>query len=312
MLGAMTCAQKAPDANALEAVFHLIQHSMEPRAKKILLVTANDPLRQETCNFIGGADIEIMKASSNREALQVLGVEYLDGIIVDWVLSEVGGVEFIEKAQEQLSPQVPPIIVFGTRKLTNVQASGLHRLSRNSAVRYAPSLERLLDESVLLLHRTEDALNDRQRQIIANICQNDPMLAGLKVLVVDDDIRNIFALASVLEQHNVRVLHAENGRSGIYMLQTNPDVDLVLMDIMMPEMDGYQTTRAIRRDSRFSTLPIIALTAKAMKGDREKCLQAGATDYVTKPVDLDRLFSVMRVCISRSLSQAHAGRNWGE
>jgi CheY-like chemotaxis protein len=195
------------------------------------------------------------------------------------------------------------VIVFGTRKLSQEQAANLHRLSRTSAVRYAPSLERLLDETVLLLHRAQASLSDSQKQALADVWQTDPMLAGRKVLVIDDDIRNIFALTSVLEQRDLTVLHAENGRRGIEILQSEMNIDIVLTDIMMPEMDGYETTRAIRRIPQFATLPIIALTAKAMKGDREKCLQAGVSDYVTKPVDLDHLFSVMRVWLARLLEQ---------
>ena len=142
-------------------------------------------------------------------------------------------------------------------------------------------------------------MSEAQREILANIRRTDETLSGKKVLVVDDDLRNIFALTSVLEQHGLHVVHAENGRDGIEILRTTPHIDAVLMDIMMPEMDGYETTQAIRRLPEFHSLPIIALTAKAMKGDREKCLQAGASDYVTKPVDLEQLFSVLRVWISR-------------
>jgi CheY-like chemotaxis protein len=304
MLGAMTCAQKAPDTVALDGVFNLINGSMEDRTRKIMLVTASARLRQEIYNFVGGVDVQFTHVSSTRESLHALAVEQVDCIILDWVLSEIGGTEFIEKIQSQLAPHIPPVIVLGSRKLSSSQAAELHTLSRTSAVRYAPSLERLLEESVLALHRPEDSLSEFQKEQIAKVRQNDPILAGCKVLVVDDDIRNIFALTSVLERHQVEVFHAENGRGGIEVLESNPDINLVLMDIMMPEMDGYETTRAVRQDPRFESLPIIALTAKAMKGDREKCLQAGATDYVTKPVDLDHLFSVMRVCLSRSLDKS--------
>jgi len=190
------------------------------------------------------------------------------------------------------------VMVLGPAELDSHRAAELRRLARVSSVRYAPSIERLLDETVLLLHRREDQLNPAQQTALQQVHQVDPLLAGRKVLVVDDDLRNIFALTSVLEQHNIEVLHAETGRAGIEALKRNPSVDLVLMDIMMPEMDGYETTRAIRRLPEFAGLPIIALTAKAMKGDREKCLQAGASDYVAKPVDLQYLFSVMRVWLA--------------
>jgi CheY-like chemotaxis protein len=167
-------------------------------------------------------------------------------------------------------------------------------------VGYADSPDRLLEETVLFLHRAQSDLSDAQMEILNSIRRSDSTLAGKKVLVVDDDVRNIFALTTVLEQHNLQVVHAENGRAGIEVLINTPDVDGVLMDIMMPEMDGYETMRAIRQIAEFRTLPIIAVTAKAMKGDRAKCIEAGASDYITKPVDLDQLFSVLRVWLVRA------------
>ncbi len=311
-LGAMTCAQKAEEAPGLENIFGVIQHSMERRSKKILLVTGNEALRQEVSAFVGGPDVDFFNASTASEAISIARGEYLDGIILDWVISDVVEVDFIENVQALLAPFVPPIVVFGGRKLSVAQAADLHRLSRSSAVRYAPSLERLLDETALVLHRSDDTLSEQQKQVLAKVRQTDPMLAGRKVLVIDDDLRNIFALTSVLEQREVQVVHAENGRSGIETLKANPDVDIVLTDIMMPEMDGYATARAIRQDPQFQTIPIIALTAKAMKGDREKCLQAGASDYVTKPVDLDHLFSVMRVALARTMERPSSVREYGK
>jgi CheY-like chemotaxis protein len=183
-------------------------------------------------------------------------------------------------------------------KLNSELAADLHQRCQAGAIRYVPSLERLLDETMLLLHRSEENLPAAQKKILGQVRQTDPMLAGRRILVIDDDLRNIFALTSALEQYEITVLHAENGKSGVKLLEQESGIDLVLMDIMMPEMDGYETTRAIRQIPRFAALPIIALTAKAMKGDREKCLQAGASDYVTKPVDLAYLFSVMRVWLT--------------
>jgi CheY-like chemotaxis protein len=182
---------------------------------------------------------------------------------------------------------------------------------RSGVVRFAESSERLLEETVLLLHRAEADLSEEQRDALAIVRKNDVTLAGKKVLVVDDDVRNIFALTSVLEQHNLQVVHAENGRAGIETLLMTPGVDGVLMDIMMPEMDGYETMRAIRQIPEFRTLPIVAVTAKAMKGDRAKCIEAGASDYITKPVDLDQLFSVLRVWLVRNQELSHAAQTAG-
>jgi CheY-like chemotaxis protein len=159
---------------------------------------------------------------------------------------------------------------------------------------------------VLFLHRAEVDLTEQQRETLNVMRLNNPTLAGKKILVIDDDVRNIFALTTVLEQHNLNVLHAENGKAGIETLLKTPDIDAVLMDIMMPEMDGYETTRAIRQIEDFRALPIIAVTAKAMKGDRAKCIEAGASDYITKPVDLDQLFSILRVWMDRAYETAPA------
>jgi len=301
LLGATNCVLKASAGNTLEQTFAAIEQSIQHHIKSVLIVTQTDPLRNELESFIGGPDIRFTHASSTSEATRALHSETFDAVILDWVLSERLGVELIETVQSTSSPVAPPFLVFGTRKLTSAQAAELDRLGRASVVRYAPSLERLLEESSLLLHREDDALSEQQRQVLSLVRQKDPMLTGRKVLVIDDDLRNIFALTSVLEQKEIQVLHAENGGRGLEVLQANPDIDLVLMDIMMPGMDGYETTRAIRKLRAFETLPIIALTAKAMKGDREKCLLAGASDYVTKPVDLDHLFSTMRVWLARVL-----------
>ena len=301
VLGAMTCFKKEPDG--VNQLLSVVQASMLARKKKLLVIAASESMRREIRDFLQAPDLDILQASSDVEALAMLGPPSpesagVDGVVVDWVVSESGGAEIIEEIQARFPMLAPPVIVLGPPEIESGRAAQLHRLSRISGVRYAPSLERLLDESVLLLHRTDESLTEHQRRLLVNVRQLDPMLAGRKILVVDDDLRNIFALTSVLEQHDITVLHAETGHAGIEFLRENRDVDLVLMDIMMPEMDGYATTRAIRRLPGLASLPIIALTAKAMKGDREKCLQAGASDYVTKPVDLAYLFSVMRVWLS--------------
>jgi CheY-like chemotaxis protein len=221
-------------------------------------------------------------------------------------LGDIPAAQLVAEIQAETTAQTPPIVVSGVQNPTAEMEREIRRLALGSGVRFAESEERLLEETVLLLHRAEADLSDEQRATLTTARRNDVTLAGKKVLVVDDDVRNIFALTSVLEQHNVQVVHAENGRAGIETLLKTPGVDGVLMDIMMPEMDGYETMRAIRQIAEFRTLPIIAVTAKAMKGDRAKCIEAGASDYITKPVDLDQLFSALRVWLVRGQEPSQA------
>ena len=302
-IGATTCNQKSPDGGSLDQVLPAVARSIQPGKKKILVLGGSEPMRKKIVTFLDASDLEFSEATSVDEALDLISAasqngSRLDGIVMDWAVSEVAGIGFIERVQAQFPAYVPAIIAFGPAQLDASRAAELRRLSKISSIRYAPSLERLLDETVILLHRVEENLSTVQKSVLANVRQVDPHLSGRKVLIIDDDLRNIFALTSALEHHSVHVIHAETGRSGIEVLKKNPDTDLVLMDIMMPEMDGYETTKAIRKLPGIGSLPIIALTAKAMKGDREKCLQAGASDYVAKPVDLGYLFSVMRIWIA--------------
>ncbi len=303
-LGAKTCSEKDPLHQSLGELFPVVQDSMAVRPKKVLIVSGSEPMKTAIHDHLRAPDLELIDAHSDAEALEILTREGMDGIVLDWVVSEISGAGLIEKIQAARQPFVPPVIILGPLEIDVQRAAAVRRLARQSAVVYAPSMDRLLEETVLLLHRSEEALAAPQRDILATVRQVDPMLSRRKVLVVDDDLRNIFALTSVFEQYNLTVLHAETGRAGIQVLQQNKDVDLVLMDIMMPGMDGYEATRAIRSLPGFGSLPIIALTAKAMKGDREKCLQAGASDYVTKPVDLAYLYSVMRVWLAKSAGTA--------
>jgi signal transduction histidine kinase/DNA-binding response OmpR family regulator/HAMP domain-containing protein len=293
-LGAMTYLQKSVGGSSIDEAFSAIQHSMDRGTKKLLIV-GNSAHADDLKSIIGGNDIQIMTTPTPDAALSLLEDERADAIIVDMPLQGMGVLSFVQDVHKKGKP---PIILFGDTT-NNGDEVDLSDVSQSGVIRHASSLERLLDETVLLLHRPESGLSDQQRQILAEMRKNDSALANKKVLVIDDDLRNIFALTSLLEHHDIKVLHAENGRAGIELLRKTPDVDIILMDIMMPEMDGYETTQAIRKVPAFQNLPIIALTAKAMKGDRDKCLEAGASDYVTKPVDLEQLFAVMRVWISR-------------
>jgi len=305
-LGAMTYLEKSETNESLAETFATIEHSVQKRVKKVLLVAGDQQDRDSIIESISAPDIDLSPVATGGEALAVMKQQYLDGIVIHLRLDGIAPVDLMDEIQRHAGHYVPPIILVCNRPLTAAEEMDLSRLSRNSVIRRALTRERLLDESVLLLHRAEADLSDHQRRTLEQLRETDLTLLGRKVMVVDDDVRNIFALTSLLEDHNLKVVHAENGRAGIELLRKVPDVDLVLMDIMMPEMDGYETMKAIREIPEFRALPIIALTAKAMKGDRAKCIEAGASDYITKPVDLEQLFSVLRVWVGRGQEVTHA------
>jgi CheY-like chemotaxis protein len=299
-LGAMSYLEKSVSKDNLSAAFDTIHESLRRRTRKLLVVSGDEGQRIRWRDLLGGNDVEVLTSGSGGEALGVLKHQYLDAMVIDLRLADLPATQLIEEIHMQTMPQSPAIVVSGARQLSVEQENEIRLLGRSGVIRFAESNERLLEETILLLHRAEGDLSEHQRKLLSEIRRNDATLAGKRVLVVDDDVRNIFALTSVLEQHNLQVIHAENGRAGIELLLKTPQVDGVLMDIMMPEMDGYETMRAIRQIAEFRSLPIIAVTAKAMKGDRAKCLEAGASDYITKPVDLEQLFSVLRVWLVRS------------
>jgi len=219
--------------------------------------------------------------------------------VLDLKLPDGDGFELLEKLQADERFREIPVIVHTGKALTRKEETRLKRYAGAIVVKDAASPERLLDETALHLHRPPSALKPEHRRILDQLHHADAVLQGRKVLIVDDDVRNVFALTSVLEARGMTVLFGENGREGLEILEANPDVDLVVMDVMMPEMDGYDAMRAVRARARFEDLPIIALTAKAMQGDRERSIASGASDYVTKPVDPDQLLSLMRVWLYR-------------
>jgi len=305
-LGALTYLEKTMTKENLNAAFDAIHQSLQVRQKKLLVVATADTASFDWHSTLGGSDADTIVVASGGEALAVIRHQYLDGIVVDIGLNDIPALQLVEEIHTHGNPQAPPVVVYSKQPVDASTETAIRNLGREGAVRLADSPARLLEETVLMLHRAEANLSDEQRKILAEVRQHDDTLKGKKVLVVDDDVRNIFALTSVLEQHEFQVVHAENGRAGIEMLLKTPGIDAVLMDIMMPEMDGYETMRAIRKIPEFRSLPIVAVTAKAMKGDRAKCIEAGASDYITKPVDLDQLFSVLRVWLARG---AEAPRN---
>jgi len=298
-LGAMTYLEKSVTNESLAETFNAIEHSVQKRVKRLLAVCSDERERQEIVSAVAAPDVDMIDVATGGEAMAVVRHQYLDGIVIHLRVDDLAPLNLVEEIQTKAGPHIAPVILVCDRPLTTDEDLDLARLTRNTIVRLVSTRERLLDESVLLLHRAETDLRQEQRRILEQLRETDITLVGKKVLVVDDDVRNIFALTSLLEDHHLKVVHAENGRAGIEALKKNPDIDLVLMDIMMPEMDGYETMKAIRQEPKLRSLPIIALTAKAMKGDRAKCIEAGASDYITKPVDLDNLFSVLRVWVSR-------------
>jgi HAMP domain-containing protein/signal transduction histidine kinase/DNA-binding response OmpR family regulator len=298
--GALAFLQKSGDVEALDEALTEIESFLDRRVKKVLIVEDDEVQRKAIVELIDGADVSTTAAGSAEEALAALGREAFDCVIIDLKLPDMSGTELIAKLKEKPELRRLPIIVYTGKELSESDEIGLRQLAETIIVKDVRSPERLLAETMLFLHRVENDLPEYKRRMLRNrFADGDPALAGKKVLVVDDDVRNIFAITTILEQHQMAVIYAENGREALDRLAEHDGIDIVLMDIMMPEMDGYEATRKIRAQPRFQRLPVIALTAKAMKGDRDKCIQAGASDYITKPVDPDQLISLLRVWLYR-------------
>jgi CheY-like chemotaxis protein len=270
------------------------------RRVKQLLVVEDDPVQSQAIkDLIGDGDVETTTVDSGETALVKLAEQAYDCVVLDLRLPGMSGFELIEQIKADPAHRRLPVIVYTGRDLTEEDRDRLGDLAQTVIVKDVTTMERLLDETALFLHRIEANLPERKQRVLRRLARNDPQLANRSVLVVDDDLRNIFALTSLLEGHKMRVLYAENGKRALAKLEANPTIDVVLMDIMMPEMDGYEAMHRIRERPEWAALPVIALTAKAMKGDREKCIRAGATDYITKPVDADQLLSLLRVWLYR-------------
>jgi signal transduction histidine kinase/DNA-binding response OmpR family regulator/HAMP domain-containing protein len=269
------------------------------RTRHVLVVDDDETQRRSIAALIGGEDVQVDTVESSEEALARLDETRYDCIVLDLKLPKASGFTLLERVKTDEKLHDVPVIIHTGKALTRREETRLKRYAESIIVKDAGSPERLLDETTLALHRRTESLPPQGRQMLEAMRDADAALAGRKVLIVDDDVRNVFALTSALEAHGMEVVYAENGREALTRLAENGDTDLILMDIMMPELDGYETTSAIREMPSFERLPIIALTAKAMKGDREKSIAAGASDYITKPVDVDQLVSLMRVWLYR-------------
>jgi CheY-like chemotaxis protein/signal transduction histidine kinase/HAMP domain-containing protein len=297
--GAFNHVQKPVTHEDLGKAFDDIRDFTERHIRKLLVVEDDDVQRMSVVELIGNGDVKTTAVATGEEALNILRDERFDCMVLDLRLPDMSGFELIEKLQTDLGRYDLPIIVYTGKELTRKEELHLKKVADAIIVKEASSPERLLAETALFLHRVEADLPEPKRRMLEKYHRTDPVLAGRKVLIVDDDVRNIFALTSALEAHNMEVVHAENGQEGIDILQATPGVEAVLMDIMMPEMDGYEAITAIRQMEEFKQLPIIALTAKAMKADRDHCLEVGASDYISKPLDIDQLLSLLRVWLYR-------------
>jgi signal transduction histidine kinase/DNA-binding response OmpR family regulator/CHASE3 domain sensor protein len=294
-LGAIGYALKPTSREQLEDVFRKLKDKSSQTIKRVLLVEDDERQRDSVVQLIADADVEIAAVGSGAEALALLRTQIFDCMIIDLKLPDLQGNELLKRMSMEELCSFPPVIVYTGRNLTRDEEAELLKYSRSIIIKGARSPERLLDEVTLFLHKVESQLSSERQSMLKTVRGRDRVFEGRTILLVDDDVRNVFALTSALEQRGARVEVGRNGFEAIARLDENEAIDLVLMDVMMPGMDGLEATRRIRQDKRFARLPIIAITAKAMKDDQEQCLAAGANDYLAKPIDLTRLYSLLRV-----------------
>ncbi len=292
--GARSFLLKPLENDALNNLFKDIVHFGEKVIKQVLVVEDNEIDSSQIAKILQGDKIEVTIASTAKKALKLIGTNDYDCIILDYTLPDLSGPDLIKKVAE-LKKSITPVIIYSAKDFTQTELQQINKNSNTVVAKGVNSIEYLLEETVLHLRINHKDLAPEKNKIIENIRMKEDILTGKNILVVDDDVRNLFALTTVFERLNINAITAESGKDAINILNENPKIDMVLMDIMMPEMDGYETTQKIRREHKNSSLPIIAVTAKAMKGDRQKCIEAGASDYITKPLKIDQLLSLMRI-----------------
>jgi HAMP domain-containing protein/CheY-like chemotaxis protein/signal transduction histidine kinase len=297
--GAFAFVRKPTSPEELEQAFSRIKEYSSARRKRLLVVEDNPAEQLSIKELLGYHDLDVTVAGTGTEALDDIREQSFDCVVLDLRLPDMSGFEVLERLRDTPSVNDLPVVVFTGKELSPEEDARLHTLARSVVVKGVESPERLLDETALFLHRVVADLPIEKQNMLDRLHRSDDALVGRKVLVVDDDVRNIFALSSVLERRGMTVLTAGTGREAIATLEETPDMAIVLMDIMMPEMDGYETMQVIRQNPSFRRLPIVALTAKAMKGDREKCLEAGASEYLAKPVNTEQLLSTLRMWLHR-------------
>jgi CheY-like chemotaxis protein len=297
--GAFSFLTKPTTPAGIDAALARIRDYARSRRRRLLVVEDNPAEQLSIAELLGWGDIEIVTAATGAQALAILRDDPCDCIVLDLRLPDMTGFEVLEALRQDPELSEIPVVVFTGRELSAEEDAQLHMIARSIVVKGVESPERLLDETSLFLHRVVTDLPVEKRRMLERLHGSDEDLVGRTALLVDDDARNIFALSSVLERRGMRVLTATTGKEAIALVESTPDLAIVLMDIMMPEMDGYQTIEVIRNNPARRRLPIIALTAKAMKGDREKCLEAGASDYLAKPVNTEQLLTVLRMWLHR-------------
>jgi CheY-like chemotaxis protein len=297
--GAFSFVTKPTTPEGISAALSRLKAYSAPRRKQLLVVEDNPAEQLSITELLGHDDIDVTVVSTGAEALAAVSSATFDCAVLDLRLPDMSGFEVLERLRDNPALNDLPIVVFTGRELSSEEDARLRTLARSVVVKNVESPERLLDETALFLHRVVADLPPEKQKMLERLHRSDDALAAKKVLIVDDDVRNIFALSSVLERRGMVVVTAGTGRQAIELLESTPDVAIVLMDIMMPEMDGYETMQVIRQKAPLRRLPIIALTAKAMKGDREKCLEAGASEYLAKPVNTDQLLSALRTWLHR-------------
>ncbi|MEC0172290.1 response regulator [Paenibacillus graminis] len=295
MMGAMAYLRKPSSREALERAFSQIENYTASTLKHLLIVEDDDIQRRSIMELIGHDDVAITAVSTGHEALEELRKQRYDCMVLDLMLDDMTGFELLDQIRDDEELNDLPIIIYTGKDLDSKEETRLRKYAESIIIKDVRSPERLLDETTLFLHRVEANLPEDKRKILQKLHNKEELFDGKKILLVDDDIRNVFALSSVLEGYHMEVKFAENGREALDMLTEQEDFDLVLMDMMMPEMDGYEAMRRIRQMPQYQKLPIIALTAKAMKEDRAKCIEAGASDYMKKPISTEQLLSLMRV-----------------
>jgi CheY-like chemotaxis protein len=279
----------------LEGALNKLTNVVNRDFSRLLIVEDDSLLQQEIAKLIGNGDVQTTTASSGGEVLELVKTIDFDCVILDIGLPDMSGFQLLDKLQEIKGDDIPPVIIYTGRELTKEEEIFIRRYTDSVIIKGVKSEERLLDETSLFLHRAVSKMDRKKRKIIANLYEQDEVFVSKNILLVDDDMRTSFAMCQILEERGMNVLIADNGQRAIEILDSDQKVDLVLMDIMMPGIDGYETMAKIREKDSFWNMPIIALTAKAMPGDKAKCMEAGANDYLAKPVEEGRLLTMLRI-----------------